>query len=113
MERSDIDRSERDVPRRGVSGSEHQTPIDYLDPGHGSTREGRLWAYRDIAAGTCYFDWHAGRSADCLFDYPGYDEATNTISYAGTIHTASDGVYDSVAKKIRAAPRRLPSPHRG
>jgi transposase len=78
---------------------EYETPIDYLDPGHGSTREGRLWAYRDIATSTCYFDWHAGRGADCLLDFLGYDEATNTIAYTGTIHTDGYGVYDSVAKK--------------
>ncbi len=76
-----------------------ETPIDYLDPGHGSTREGRLWACRDIATGTCYFDWHAGRGADCLLDFLGYDEVTNTIAYEGTIHTDGYGVYDSVAKK--------------
>lgn len=36
-----------------------ETPIDYQDPGRGSVKEGRLWAYRDPVAGTCYFDWHA------------------------------------------------------
>ena len=76
-----------------------ETPIDYLDPGHGSTREGRLWAYRDIATSTCYFDWHAGRGAACLLDFLGYDEAANTIAYEGAIHTDGYGVYDSVAKK--------------
>jgi len=68
MERSDTDRSARDALRRSADGGEHQTPIDYLDPGHGSTREGRLWAYRDPIAGTCYFDQHAGRSATCLLE---------------------------------------------
>ena len=76
-----------------------ETPIDYLDPGHGSTREGRLWAYRDNATGTCYFDWHAGRGADCLLDFLGYDEVTNTIAYQGGMHTDGYGVYDTVAKK--------------
>ena len=76
-----------------------ETPIDYLVPGHGTTREGRLWAYRDIAKGTCYFDWHAGRGADCLLDFLGYDQATNTIAYQGGIHTDGYNVYDSVAAK--------------
>jgi transposase len=76
-----------------------ETPIDYIDPGHGSTREGRLWAYRDIAAGTCYFDWHAGRGADCLLDFLGYDGETNTIAYQGGIHTDGYSVYDAVAAK--------------
>jgi len=77
-----------------------ETPIDYLDPGHGSVREGRLWAYRDPAAGTCYFDWHAGRGADCLLEMLGYDQATNTIAYEGTIHTDGYIVYDTVASRF-------------
>ncbi len=35
MERSDIDRSERDVPRRGATGGEHQTGnFSWPDPAH-------------------------------------------------------------------------------
>lgn len=77
-----------------------ETPIDYQDPGHGSVREGRLWAYRDPAAGICYFDWHAGRGAKCLLEMLGYDEVTNTIAYKGEIHTDGYGVYDAVAGKF-------------
>jgi transposase len=87
-----------------------ETPIDYQAPGHGSVKEGRLppsrrlrragWVYLDTAAGTCYFDWHAGRGADCLLEMLGYDEATNTIAYEGTIHTDGYGVYDAVASKF-------------
>ena len=77
-----------------------ETPIAYQDPGHGSVREGRLWAYRDPVAGTCYFDWHAGRGADCLLEMLGYDEVTNTIAYEGGIHTDGYGVYDAVASKF-------------
>jgi transposase len=77
-----------------------ETPIDYQDPGHGSVREGRLWAYRDPVAGTCYFDWHAGRGAKCLLEMLGYDEATNTIAYEGEIHTDGYTVYDTVATKF-------------
>jgi len=76
-----------------------ETPIDYLDPGHGSTREGRLWAYRDTVSGTCYFDWHPGRGAKCLLDFLGYDEETNTIAYQGAMHTDGYTVYDIVAAK--------------
>ncbi len=77
-----------------------ETPIDYLDPGHGSVREGRLWAYRDPVAGTCYFDWHAGRGAKCLLEMLGYDELTNTIAFEGDIHTDGYVVYDTVAAKF-------------
>ncbi len=77
-----------------------ETPIDYQDPGHGSVREGRLWAYRDPVAGTCYFDWHAGRGAKCLLEMLGYDEATNTIAYEGEILTDGYTVYDTVATRF-------------
>ena len=74
-----------------------ETPIDYLEPGHASVRLGQLWAYRDPAAGTCYFDWHAGRGTKCLLEILGYDELTNTIAYEGGIHTDGYRVYDAVA----------------
>jgi transposase len=77
-----------------------ETPIDYQDPGHGSVREGRLWAYRDPVCGTCYFDWHRGRGAKCLLEMLGYDEVTNTIAYQGGIHTDGYGVYDAIASKF-------------
>lgn len=76
-----------------------ETPMDYLDPGHGATREGRLWVYRDITEGTAYFDWHAGRSADCLLEFLGYDAETNTLDWSGsTIHTDGFSVYDLVSR---------------
>ena len=77
-----------------------ETPIDYQDPGHGTVREGRLWAYRDPVLGTCYFDWHPGRGAKCLLEMLGYDEVTNTIAYEGGIHTDGYGVYDAIAEKF-------------
>ena len=77
-----------------------ETPIDYQDPGHGSVREGRLWAYRDPASGTCYFDWHAGRGTNCLLEMLGYEEATNTLAYKGIIHTDGYIVYETVASRF-------------
>lgn len=77
-----------------------ETPIDYLDPGHSRVKEGRLWAYHDPTNGTCYFDWHAGRGADCLLEMLGYDEDTNTIQYQGTIQTDGYVVYDTIASKF-------------
>lgn len=74
-----------------------ETPIDYLDPGHGTTREGRLWVYRDITHGTCYFDWHPSRATHCLLSFLGYDEQTNTIAYQGDIQTDGYIVYQTVA----------------
>jgi transposase len=94
-----IDRAIREEVLRASELQIDETPIDYLDPGHGSTREGRLWAYRDIASGICYFDWHAGRGAKCLLGFLGYDEETNTIAYQGAMHTDGYTVYDIVAAK--------------
>jgi hypothetical protein len=94
-----IDRAIREKILQASELQIDETPIDYLDPGHGSTREGRLWAYRDTASGTCYFDWHAGRGATCMLGFPGYDEETNTIAYQGAMHTDGYSVYDIVATK--------------
>lgn len=78
-----------------------ETPIDYLEPGHGTVKQGRLWAYRDPARGTCYFDWHAGRGANCLLEMLGYDPTTGKIAWQGTLHTDGYSVYDLVAKDHR------------
>jgi hypothetical protein len=42
-----------------------ETPIEYLAPGHGRTRQGYLWTYRHPDVGVLY-DWHPGRSHGCL-----------------------------------------------
>jgi transposase len=42
-----------------------ETPIDYLSPGHGKTKQGYLWTYRHPEIGVLY-DWHTGRSHHCL-----------------------------------------------
>jgi transposase len=77
-----------------------ETPIDYLSPGHGSTKEGRLWVYRDPVTGNCYFDWHAGRGAKYLLEFLGYDEQTNTIAFQGDIQCDGYVVYESVARRV-------------
>lgn len=42
-----------------------ETPIAYLDPGHGKTRQGYLWAARRPGGDTLY-QWHDNRSHHCL-----------------------------------------------
>jgi transposase len=42
-----------------------ETPMRYLEPGHGKTRQGYLWTYHHPVHGVLY-DWHTGRGADCL-----------------------------------------------
>jgi hypothetical protein len=42
------------------------TPLKYLEPGHGRTREGRMWVYNDPDPGgsVCY-RWHTSRGHEC------------------------------------------------
>ena len=75
-----------------------ETPIDYLDPGHGTTREGRLWVYRDVAGESCCFDWHPGRGTDCLLEFLGHDAETNTLAWNGAIHTDGYIAYDLLSR---------------
>ena len=42
-----------------------ETPVDYLEPGHGQTKEGRFWVYHHPEVGVLY-DWHPSRKSNCL-----------------------------------------------
>ena len=42
-----------------------ETPVAYLEPGHGRTRQGYLWTYAR-PGGDVLFDWQTGRGARCL-----------------------------------------------
>ena len=42
-----------------------ETPIEYLDPGHGSTRQGYLWTAHRPGIGAVY-QWETSRAAGCL-----------------------------------------------
>ena len=44
-----------------------ESPVDYLDPGTGSTSQGYFWVYRSQSAGVLY-DWQLGRAHTCLDD---------------------------------------------
>jgi transposase len=54
-----------------------ETPIRYLDPGHGQTRQGYLWAYRR-PGGDVLFDWQTSRAAACL-------DNVIAVDFAGTV----------------------------
>ena len=77
-----------------------ETPIRYLDPGHGKTRRGYLWVYLDPQSGTVYYDWQLGRGHDCLLDFLGYDEATNTILYEGVLQCDGYSAYQALARRF-------------
>jgi transposase len=90
-----------------------ETPIEYLKPGHGSTKTGYLWVYNDPQGGTCYYDWRAGRGHDCLLGFLGYDEETNTIGYSGTIQCDGYSAYSALAARFRASASPAASPTSG
>ena len=58
-----------DAVRTGVLAGGYvqvdETPVAYLEPGHGSTRQGYLWTYAR-PGGDVLFDWQTGRGAKCL-----------------------------------------------
>ena len=76
---------------RKMRGSDYlkvdETPIRCLDPGAGKTAQGYLWTYHHPEHGVL-FDWHNGRSADCLKSVL-IDEDAPEHSFAG--HLQSDG----------------------
>lgn len=64
-----------------------ETPIRYLEPGHGKTIQGYLWTYHHPEHGVL-FDWHNSRGADCLKSVL-IDEVSAARSFRG--HLQSDG----------------------
>src|SRR5205085_2268914 len=50
---------------KGSAGGRWQTPIEYLDPGHGESRLGYLWACAR-PGGDAVFTWQVSRAATCL-----------------------------------------------
>jgi transposase len=58
-----------------------ETPIDYLEPGHGRARKGYLWAY-GRPGGDVLFDWQTSRAAACL-DHVIAADFTGTIQCDG------------------------------
>lgn len=64
-----------------------ETPIRCLEPGHGKTVQGNLWAYHHPEHGVL-FEWHNSRGADCLKSIL-IDEECNENSFKG--HLQSDG----------------------
>ena len=43
-----------------------ETPIDYLFPGNGQVKAGKLWVFHNPQLNTIVYDWHTGRSSSCL-----------------------------------------------
>jgi transposase len=81
--------------RTGVLGGGYvqidETPIEYLEPGHGETKLGYLWACVR-PGGDTVFVWHTSRAAACL-------ESIIPGNFRGTVQ--SDG-YAAYAAFVRA-----------
>ncbi len=68
-----------------------ETPIRYLDPGHGQTRQGYLWAY-SRPGGDVLFDWQTSRAAACL-------DNIIAIDFTGTVQCDGYSAYPSFADR--------------
>ena len=81
--------------RTGVMGGGYvqvdETPIEYLDPGHGETQLGYLWAYSK-PGGDVLFDWQISRASTCL------DEII-PVDFAGTVQCDGYGAYPAFVKR--------------
>jgi len=79
-----------------VQGDE--TPIEYLDPGHGRTRKGFFWTFAS-PKGDVVFQWETSRAAACL-------EKVVPIDFSGVIQCDGYSAYPAFAsgrKQIRLA----------
>lgn len=76
-----------------------ETPIDYLDPGHGKTRTGYLWVYHAPQTRVTWFDWQPGRGHQSMLDMLGHDPATGTLGFRGTILCDGFSAYQALVAR--------------
>jgi transposase len=70
-----------------------ETPIRYLEPGHGKTKQGYLWIYND-PHGAVYYDWATGRGHENLLRVLGPKEGKH---FTGIIQSDGYGAYLTMA----------------
>lgn len=68
-----------------------ETPIRYLEPGHGSTKQGYLWTVNRPGYGV-FFHWEVSRAADCL-------ERIVPKSFNGTLQSDAYSAYQCFAAR--------------
>lgn len=66
-----------------------ETPIDYLEPGHGRTRQGYFWTFNRPGSES-FFDWQTSRAAACL-------EGIIPSAFTGILQCDGYGAYQSFA----------------
>lgn len=88
-----------EVIRTGVLGGGYvqvdETPIEYLCPGHGKTRQGYLWTY-PRPGGDSVFDWQTSRAAACL-------EKVIPVDFRGVLQSDGYSAYGAFVGKRGAA----------
>jgi len=107
--------------RTGVMGGGYvqvdETPVDYLEPGHGKTRQGYLWTC-SRPGGAVFYRWETSRAAACLdnlvpVDFKGKLQCDGYAAYrafangrAGAIELA--GCWAHVRRKFHEALAQSP-----
>jgi transposase len=81
--------------RIGVMGGGYvqvdETPVDYLDPGHGKTKQGYLWTC-SRPGGDVFYRWEISRAAECLHHII-------PVDFTGTVQCDGYSAYRSFANK--------------
>jgi transposase len=72
-----------------------ETPVCYLAPGHGKTKQGYLWAY-SRPGGDVLFDWQTSRAASCLDNIIAAD-------FSGTLQCGGYSAYPTFAQRRSGA----------
>jgi transposase len=66
-----------------------ETPVDYLEPGNGKTKQGYLWAC-SCPGGDVFYRWETSRAAACL-------DNVITVDFTGTIQCDGYAAYRAFA----------------
>jgi len=81
--------------RTGVMGGGYvqvdETPVAYLAPGHGQTKQGYLWTCHQ-PGGDVFYRWETSRAADCLENLLGHD-------FKGTLQCDGYSAYPAFAHR--------------
>lgn len=79
--------------RTGVMGGGYvqvdETPVDYLEPGNGQTKQGYLWTY-SRPGGDVFYRWETSRAAACL-------DNVIPVDFRGTIQCDGYSAYRAFA----------------
>lgn len=67
-----------------------ETPVEFLEPGHGQTRQGYLWTAL-VPGQSVIYQWHASRAAECL-------ESLLGKNFAGKLQCDGYSAYPAFAK---------------